>query len=210
MVIHYWRSPLKSVVWNTENPMPHIKLPEGLPGILGPMAFRPETAKPLNELAEVLLRGPGPLSLADRELIATYVSSQNDCFFCQTSHGSVAAYHLGGNEELVLDIKNGFEYADIPERLKALLAIAGKVQRSGKDVLPSDIERARQHGATDLEIHDTVLIAAMFCLANRYVDGLATFAPQDLDVYRQMGAQIAQHGYSSALEHVGAARSSAA
>ncbi len=190
--------------------MPHITLPEGLPGILGPMAFRPETAKPLNELAEILLRGPGPLPLADRELIATYVSSENDCFFCQTSHGSVAAYHLGGNEELVLDIKNGFEHADIPEKLKALLAIAGKVQRSGKEVLSSDIERARQQGASDLEIHDTVLIAAMFCLANRYVDGLATFAPRDPEVYREMGAQIAQHGYSATVQHANAAASTAA
>lgn len=189
--------------------MPHIALPEGLPGILGPMAFRPETAKPLNELAEILLRGPGTLSLADRELIATYVSSENDCFFCQTSHGAVAAYYLGGNEELVRDIRDGFERTDIPEKLKALLAIAGKVRRSGKEVEAPDIERARQHGATDLEIHDTVLIAAMFCLANRYVDGLATFAPRDVAVYRDMGAQIAQHGYSAALRHADAVRSTA-
>jgi uncharacterized peroxidase-related enzyme len=190
--------------------MPHIAPPEGLPGILGPMASRPEPAKPLNELAEILLRGPSTLSLADRELIATYVSSQNDCFFCQTSHGSVAAYYLGGNEELVLDIKNGSERTDIPEKLKALLAIAGKVQRSGKDVLPSDIKRARQHGASDVEIHDTVLIAAMFCLANRYVDGLALFAPRDVGLYREMGAQLAQHGYSAALEHASAVKRTAA
>jgi alkylhydroperoxidase family enzyme len=61
--------------------MPHIDLPEGLPGIVGPMAFRPETAKPLNELAEILLHGPGTLPMGERELIASYVSSQNDCFF---------------------------------------------------------------------------------------------------------------------------------
>src|SRR3984957_7633316 len=115
MVIHYWRSPLKSVVWNTENPMPHIKLPEGLPGILGPMAFRPETAKPLNELAEILLLGPGTLSPGERELIATYVSSENDCFFCQTIHGAVAAYHLDGNEQLVLDVKKSAENAAVSD-----------------------------------------------------------------------------------------------
>jgi alkylhydroperoxidase family enzyme len=74
--------------------MAHLALPQGIPGILGPMLFRPETAKPLNELAEVLLRGPSSLPRADRELIATYVSSQNDCFFCQTIHGAVAAHHL--------------------------------------------------------------------------------------------------------------------
>lgn len=185
--------------------MPHIDLPAGLPGILGPMAFRPETAKPLTELTEAVLRGPGPLSLADRELIATYVSSENECFFCQTSHGAVAAHHLGGNEALVVDVKNDFERAAVSEKLKALLAIAGKVRRSGKDVLPSDIERARQHGATDVEIHDTVLIAAMFCLANRYVDGLATLAPQDPGMYRELGAQIAENGYTGAVERADAA-----
>ena len=159
--------------------MPHITLTEGIPGILGPMLLRPETAKPLNELAEVLLRGSNSLSPGERELIATYVSSQNDCFFCQTVHGAVAAHHLHGNEALVLETKRNPEEAPISEKLKALLGIAGKVQKGGKSVLPEDIERARKQGASDLEIHDTVLIAAAFCMYNRYVDGLATWAPQD-------------------------------
>jgi AhpD family alkylhydroperoxidase len=84
--------------------MAHIKLAEGVPGIVGPMVFRPETAKPLNELAEVLPRGPNSLPRADREMIATYVPSQNDCYFCQTIHGAVAAHHLGGDEQLIKDM----------------------------------------------------------------------------------------------------------
>src|SRR5580658_9414716 len=113
--------------------MPHISLPEGLPGILGPMAFRPETAKPLNQLADILLRGPSTLSAGERELIATYVSARNDCFFCHTIHGAVAAHHLGGNEQLVLDVKRAPSTAEISDKLKALLAIAGKVQDGGKN-----------------------------------------------------------------------------
>jgi uncharacterized peroxidase-related enzyme len=175
--------------------MPHIQLPEGLPGILGPMVYRPETAKPLNELADVLLRGPSTLSPGERELIATYVSSRNDCFFCQTAHGAVAAHHLNGNEQLVLDVKRDAEGASVSDKLKALLAIAGKVQRGGKKVLAEDIERARRQGASDLEIHDTVLISAAFCMYNRYVDGLATWAPNDPAGYRQQGARLAQEGY---------------
>src|SRR5271157_2240227 len=142
--------------------MPHIQLPEGMPGILGPMAFSPETSKPLNELAEVLLRAPNTLTPGERETIATYVSSENDCFFCQTIHGAVAAHHLGNNEGLVQAIKLDFEAAPVSEKLKALLAIAGKVHKGGKNVTPHDIARARKHGATDKEIHDTVLIAAAF------------------------------------------------
>jgi uncharacterized peroxidase-related enzyme len=175
--------------------MPHIHLGEGLPGIRGLFAFRPETAKPLCELAEVLLHAPSTLSPAERELIATYVSSQNDCYYCQTSHGAIAAHHLGGDQEMVLEVKQDFEQAPVSDKLKALLAIAGKVQRSGKNVLPEDVARARRHGATDLEIHDTVLIAAAFCMYNRYVDGLATWAPSDQASYRERASVVAREGY---------------
>ena len=177
--------------------MAHISLPEGLPGIRGPMAFRPETAKPLNDLVDVLLREPHPLTPGERELIATYVSSQNDCRYCQTIHGAIAAHHLDGDERLVCAVKHDFEMADISEKLKALLAIAGKVQLSGKSVRAADIARAKAAGASDLEIHDTVLIAAMFCMCNRYVDGLATWAPDDAEFYRDRAAKVAVHGYAA-------------
>jgi uncharacterized peroxidase-related enzyme len=179
--------------------MAHIKLPEGLPGIRGPMALRPETAKPMSELAEFLLHAPNSLSAADRELIGTYVSSLNDCYYCQTSHAAIAACHLGGDESLVEHVKRDFESAAISEKLKSLLAIAGKVQRGGKNVTTGDVERGRRAGATDVEIHDTVLIAAAFCMFNRYVDGLATWAPDDLDTYRVRAAKVAKDGYGSVL-----------
>jgi uncharacterized peroxidase-related enzyme len=175
--------------------MAHIRLPEGLQGIRGPMAFRPETAKPLNELAEILLHAPNSLAAGERELIATYVSSLNDCYFCQTVHGAIAAAHLNGDEDLVKRVKADFRYADISEKLKALLVIAGKVQRGGKHVTAGDVDEARKAGATDVEIHDTVLIAAAFCMYNRYVDGLATWQPKDEELYRQRGKKTAKEGY---------------
>jgi uncharacterized peroxidase-related enzyme len=162
------------------------------------MAFRPETAKPLNELVEVLLRGPHPLTPGERELIATCVSAQNDCQYCQTIHGAIAAHHLGGDEDLVLKVKADFEHAPISDKLKALLVIAGKTARGGKQVTAEDVDRARQQGATDLEIHDAVLIAAVFCLCNRYVDGLATWTPEDSEFYRLRGALGARVGYVAA------------
>jgi uncharacterized peroxidase-related enzyme len=175
--------------------MAHINLQNEFPGIRGLMMFRPETAKPLNELVDVLLRGIHTLSPGERELIATYVSAQNDCRYCQTIHGAIAAHHLGGNERLVSSVKLNPETAEISAKLKALLAIAGKVQQSGRSVTAADVERARAEGASDLEIHDTVLIAAVFCLCNRYVDGLATWAPDDPDFYRQRAALVAANGY---------------
>ncbi|HEY4905745.1 MAG TPA: peroxidase-related enzyme [Candidatus Sulfotelmatobacter sp.] len=182
--------------------MAHIQLPEGIPGILGPMAFSPETAKPLNALAEVLLRGPNTLTPAEREMIATYVSSQNDCYFCQNAHGAVAAYRLGGDEKLVNDVKVNFESAEVSGKMKSLLAIAGKVQKGGKQVTAEDVERARKQGATDKEIHDAVLIAAAFCMYNRYVDGLATWAPSDPEMYRQNGRRLAEEGYVVSTTHL--------
>jgi uncharacterized peroxidase-related enzyme len=178
--------------------MAHIAIEDGIPGILGPMKFRPETTRPLRELAEVLLRGPSTLSSPERETIAAFVSSQNDCRFCQLSHGAAAGEHLGGDDAhyaLIDSVKSNFVSAGISPKLKSLLAIAGKVQQGGKHVTSDDIATGRAQGATDLEIHDTVLIAAAFCMFNRYVDGLATWQPEDPAEYRPMGKIMAHSGY---------------
>jgi len=170
------------------------------PGIVGPMTFRPETAAPINELVNVLLRGESTLSRGERELIATHVSWRNDCFFCQTIHGAVAAAQLGHDEDLVHSVKTDWLHAHISPKMKALLNIAGKVQQGGKHVTEDDVAGARSHGATDMEIHDTVLIAAVFCMANRYVDGLGTWSPENPDMYRANAAEIVAHGYSAVTE----------
>lgn len=175
--------------------MAHIQLPEGLPGIVGPLAFSPETAKPLLALAELLLRGPNTLTPAEREMIAAHVSYRNQCDFCHLSHSAAAAAHLEGNYDLVERAKVSPETADLSGKMKALLNIAGKVQKDGKQVTADDIARARMQDATDKEIHDTVLIAAAFCMYNRYVDGLGTFQPMDREAYREMGERMAHQGY---------------
>jgi uncharacterized peroxidase-related enzyme len=174
--------------------MAHIELPEGFPGISGAFTYRPETAKPMRELAHVLLHEPNSLTPAERELIATYVSYRNDCHFCHSSHGAAAACQLG-DAAVVEQVKTDFLSAPVSEKLKALLAIAGKVQQDGKLVTRADVAAARQQGATDIEIHDTVLIAAAFCMFNRYVDGLATWQPRDPAMYARMGQHLADQGY---------------
>ncbi len=180
--------------------MAHIALPPDLPGIRGAMAFRPETARPLNALVEVLLTGPSTLSLGERELIATYVSSRNCTHYCHSIHGMIAAAHLGGDEALVKQVKTDFMQAAISPKLKALLGIAGKVQQDGKLVTAEDVDAARVLGATDIEIHDTVLIAAAFCMYNRYVDGLGTAQPEDEALYRERGKRVARDGYVQVSE----------
>lgn len=184
--------------------MPHIPLPAGIPGIRGPMNYSPETAGPMNELANVLLRTnahrpDSTLTEGERELIATYVSSENDCYFCQTIHGAVASHHLGDEDwSLVYSVKSDYQQAAVSEKLKALLTIAGSVQKGGKHVTADQIAAARAEGATDRDIHDTVLIAAAFCMFNRYVDGLATTAPVDApDFYKMRAAGVVANGYAA-------------
>ena len=186
--------------------MPHISIPDNLTGIRGLMAFRPEAAKPLNELVDVLLRSPNSLSSGERELIATYVSAQNDCYYCQTIHGAIAAHDLNGDEELVKQVNRDFGAAEISDKMKALLTIAGQVQKSGKAVTAESVDAARAQGANDQEIHDTVLIAAAFCMFNRYVDGLDTVASPDPEFYRQRAAQICTTGYSQVNRQFQASR----
>ncbi|MDP4260077.1 MAG: peroxidase-related enzyme [Bacteroidota bacterium] len=178
--------------------MPHINLPEGYPGIRSLFMYSPDTALPLNNLVQTLLHDPATSTLTpgERELIATYTSSLNDCTYCANTHGAIAKYQLNGDDHAVKDLlAKNVDSALVSEKMKALLHIAAKVQQGGKKVTEQDIARARDEGATDKEIHDTVLITAAFCMFNRYVDGLATWAPDDASVYDAIGKQRASEGY---------------
>jgi uncharacterized peroxidase-related enzyme len=159
--------------------------------------FRPETAGPLTDLAEVLLRGPNSLTRGERELIAAYVSSLNQCQFCHSSHAAFAAAQLPGGMTQVREVCDGggVEQAPVSAKLRALLDIASAVQEGGLKVTSEQVAAARAAGATDTEIHDCVLIAAAFCMFNRYVDGLATVAPDDPDAYAAAAQYIVEHGY---------------
>ncbi|MCG5449761.1 MULTISPECIES: carboxymuconolactone decarboxylase family protein [Micromonospora] len=182
--------------------MAHIDLgidEKQFPGISGPMRYRPETAKPLNELAEVLLRAPHSLPAGERELIAAYVSGRNECTFCCASHSAFAAAQLDEGMTLVDQVRADLDSAPISAKLRALLRIAGAVQISGRHVTTELVATARAEGASDLEIHDTVLIAAAFCMFNRYVDGLGTFAPEGQDAYAESTRRIVEFGYGSAI-----------
>lgn len=178
--------------------MPHITLPEGLPGIRSLAVYRPETGQPLYELAQALLRSGSPdstLTSAERELIAAFVSKQNCTAFCMNSHAAASRYLYGDQRDLVDDVLNNPDNASIAPKLKALLAIAHHVQADARTVSNALVAAARAEGATDGDIHDTVLIAASFCMYNRYVDGLATLTPTDPAAYEAMGERMGTLGY---------------
>jgi uncharacterized peroxidase-related enzyme len=170
--------------------MPHIPLEEHLPGITGLLEYRKDTAAPIRELTQVLLRGPSTLTTGERELIATIVSYRNECKFCSTAHTATADLLLG-ECETTEKIKQDISSAPVNDKMKALLTIASQVQSGGKNVDSESIIHAKAAGATDMEIHDTVLIAALFCLYNRYVDGLATITPSDPAFYKGLAERIA-------------------
>lgn len=177
--------------------MAHIAVPAGVPGIRSLALFRPETAGPLYDLAQVLLRGPSPLSPAERELIATHVSARNHCVFCASSHAAAARELFGDDRAIVDCVLADAAPAGLSPLMKALLTIAGQVQQSGKAVTAEAVADAREHGADDRAIHDTVLIAATFCMFNRYVDGLDTLTPTDPQAYAEMGRRLSSAGYAS-------------
>src|SRR3954469_13370649 len=175
--------------------MPHIPLEDHLPGITGLLEYRKDTAHPIRELTQFLLRGPSTLTEGERELIATVVSNGNKCRFCTTAH-TAAADLLLGETETSKKVKENISTAPVSEKMKALLTIASMVRESGKNVTAEAIQKAKDEGATDLEIHDTVLIAALFCLYNRYVDGLATALPVDSNYYNVLADRLVNHGYT--------------
>jgi uncharacterized peroxidase-related enzyme len=179
--------------------VPHIELGNDEPGIRSLFIYRPESAFPMSQLADVLLRGPSTLSRGERELIASYVSALNECSYCTSSHAAFAAAQLPEGMELVDQVRSDLAAAPVTPKLAALLRIAGAVQRSGRDVRASDVAAAREAGATDLEIHDTVLIAAAFCMFNRYVDGLATTVRSDPAEYAASAEVIVRDGYVAVL-----------
>jgi len=175
--------------------MPYIPLEKHLPGITGLLEYRKDTAEPIRKLTQILLRGPSTLTEGERETIAAVVSHGNECRFCATAHTAAADLLLGEHETLQ-KIKQDIETAPVSDKMKALLTIARQVQQSGKNVTEASVKRAKDAGATDVEIHDTVLIAGLFCLYNRYVDGLATIAPNDPDFYKGLAKRLVDNGYN--------------
>jgi uncharacterized peroxidase-related enzyme len=175
--------------------MPYIALPPGQPGIRGPMVAFPEAAIALNQIAETLPVKDAGLARWERELIAAYVSFRNDCRFCYLSHKAFARELAEPDEQAAIDrffvSDDDSEFRPV---LKKLLSVAEAARK--KEDTEAAIDAARQAGADDSVIHDTVLISAAFCMFNRYVDGLGTECPPENDPHFFAAARhVARHGY---------------
>jgi uncharacterized peroxidase-related enzyme len=177
--------------------MAFITLPTDAPGIRGPMNFRPDAAQHLLGLAETILRAPASLSQAERETIATWTSHLNGCKFCTKSHAAAARAWLGTERSADLDhlLATG-DARRFGVKMEALIQICTALQSCVLGVKPEHIARARAAGASDSDIHDTVLITAAFCMYNRYVEGLGTHEPAE-DAYEPMGRMLKEHGYAA-------------
>ena len=176
--------------------MPYIKLPDSIPGMRSLLTAYPDTGQHLSAFAQQLLRGESTLSSAERELIAAKVSQANHCKYCMQSHAQTARHLFSDKDNKIVEeviFKNNNEV--LSEKMQALIEIALAVQQSGLTVERSHIDKARNAGADDKAIHDTILISAAFCMFNRYVDGLATLTPDEPDTYEMIGKRLAESGY---------------
>jgi uncharacterized peroxidase-related enzyme len=173
--------------------MAYINTGINQPGIVELLFYKNSTGNALSNLANALLIEQSPLTSGERELIASYVSYLNKCEFCHLSHTAAANAHLNDNGHTVQCVIDNVDTANVSDKMKQLLRIAAKVQQSGKAVTADDVQQAKAAGANDEEIHDTVLIAAAFCMFNRYVDGLGT-TPAKKEDYAEMGQRMAK-GY---------------
>jgi uncharacterized peroxidase-related enzyme len=171
--------------------MSYINLPKAIPGIRGLLVAFPETGDPLSAFTQQLLRGQSTLTPAERELIAACVSQANDCRFCTWSHAAAAKQFFSGNQvEMVNKVVFEQDTSPLSDKMTALVEIALTVRKGGQFVTQNLIDKARTAGADEKAIHDTVLIAAAFCMFNRYVDGLAALTPQETTVYDEIGKRL--------------------
>lgn len=175
--------------------MTYINTGLPFPGILELLFYKKATGSALSNLAQTLLHGPSTLTSGERELIAAHVSRLNDCECCCDSHSAAANAHFQDNGQTIRCLLESPDQLPVSDKMKSLIGLAGKVQQSGKAVTEAIIGKAKIAGATDEEIHDTILIAAAFCMFNRYVDGMGTRVPSDKQDYKKMGERMAKKGY---------------
>jgi uncharacterized peroxidase-related enzyme len=156
----------------------------------------PHTSRPLLDYHQVLLRGPSPFSVAERELIAAYVSGLNACDYCHGVH-SATARAFGVDEELVVTLLDDVDAAPVDARMKPVLRYVRKLTQTPSRMTPGDAEAVFAAGWDERALHDAVSVCALFNLMNRLVEGLGIDA--DAGYFGVAAQRLATQGYASLL-----------
>lgn len=147
----------------------------------------PIAVRPLLELHDELLRGPAPLTIAERELVAAITSGTNACSFCFGSH-ALAAERFGVPEDLISQVVDNVETADIDEKLKPLLSYVVKLTREPAKIIKADADQVLAAGWSEEALHCAVYVCGVFNLMNRIVEGMGVKA--NMDIMSERGTQI--------------------
>ncbi|HZZ00493.1 MAG TPA: peroxidase-related enzyme [Candidatus Baltobacteraceae bacterium] len=146
-----------------------------VPNVFRAYARRPEHFRAFMNYHDVLMRGDGGLSRAEREAIVVAVSSENRCQYCMTAHGA-ALRILGKDPILAEQIANNWRTADLSPRLRAMLAFASRVNEPGFAATDDEIDALRAAGFSDDDVWDIAAIASFFGFSNRMA-GLMDMRP---------------------------------
>ena len=165
-------------------------------GLLQVFQAFPEATRPLLSYHEVLMRGESPLSAAERELIAAYVSSLNNCNYCRAVH-SQTAVALGMSGEVLANVISNPQNTDIDPHMRPGLDFIRKLTLSPCEIAAEDVDAIFAAGWDERAVHDATAICGLFNLMNRLVNGLGIEAPES---YTKLAAQrLAQGGYAQLL-----------
>jgi uncharacterized peroxidase-related enzyme len=153
----------------------------------------PDTARPLLDYHELVMRGPSPFTVAERELIAAYVSGVNECGYCHGVH-TATAEAFGIPEGLLEALLADLDTAPVDERIRAVLRYVGKLTEAPARLTDEDAAAVLAAGWDERALHDAVIVCALFNFMNRMVNGLGIKA--DESYFALSGKRLRDVGYT--------------
>ena len=138
------------------------------------------------------MRGPGPLTPGQRELIAAYTSALNSCRFCHGVHAEVAKGF--GIEPVIFEgMMADPGGATVDEKMKPLLAYVRKLTEAPSRLTDADADAVHAAGWDDDALVYTIAVCAYFNNMNRLVEGSGIVG--DSEVYESMASVLVEQGY---------------
>lgn len=173
--------------------MPYLKSLPDDSRLLQVFQAYPETSRPLVDYHELVMRGPSPFTVAERELIAAYVSGRNDCGYCHGVH-TATAEAFGVPAGLLSALLTDLDSAPVDDGMRVVLAYVGKLTTTPSRVTAADADAVFAAGWDERALHDAVIVCALFNFMNRMVNGLGITA--DGDYFTQSANRLHDVGYA--------------